>query len=50
MAVAAREAVRDPELGAHPDGAAFIDGELVPIAEAQDPDPRLGLPALRLHL
>jgi branched-chain amino acid aminotransferase len=37
MAVAAREAVRDPELGAHPDGAAFIDGELVPIAEARVP-------------
>jgi branched-chain amino acid aminotransferase len=37
MAVAAREAVRDPELGAHPDGAAFIDGELVPIADARVP-------------
>lgn len=38
MAVAAaREAVRDQELGAFPDGAAFIDGELVPIAEAKIP-------------
>jgi branched-chain amino acid aminotransferase len=38
MAVTAvREAVRDEEIGAYPEGAAFIDGELVPIAEAKIP-------------
>ena len=37
MATAVREAVRDEELGAFPEGAAFIDGALVPIAEAKIP-------------
>ena len=38
MAVTAvREAGRDAEIGAFPEGAAFIDGELVPIAEAKIP-------------
>jgi branched-chain amino acid aminotransferase len=34
---AVREEVRDSEIGAHPEGAAFIDGEVVPIAEAKIP-------------
>jgi branched-chain amino acid aminotransferase len=34
---AAQETVRDPEVGAYPEGAALIDGELVPIAEARIP-------------
>jgi branched-chain amino acid aminotransferase len=38
MAVTAvREAGRDLEIGAFPEGAAFIDGEVVPIAEARIP-------------
>ena len=38
MAMAAvREAGRDAETGAYPEGAAFIDGEVVPIAEARIP-------------
>jgi branched-chain amino acid aminotransferase len=38
MAVrAVREELRDAEIGAHPEGAAFIDGEVVPIAEARIP-------------
>ena len=38
MAVrAVREELRDAEVGAHPEGAAFIDGEVVPIAEARIP-------------
>ena len=38
MAVTAvREAVRDEEVGAYPEGAAFVDGALVPIAEARIP-------------
>ena len=34
---AVREQRRDAEAGIHPEGAAFIDGELVPIAEARIP-------------
>jgi branched-chain amino acid aminotransferase len=34
---AVREQRRDPEVGIYPDGAAFIDGEVVPIAEAKIP-------------
>jgi branched-chain amino acid aminotransferase len=38
MAVrAVREELRDAEIGAYPEGAAFIDGEVVPIAEARIP-------------
>ncbi len=38
MAVrAVREDVQDSEIGAYPEGAAFIDGEVVPIAEARIP-------------
>jgi len=36
-ATALREELRDAERGIYPDGAAFVDGELVPIAEARIP-------------
>ena len=36
-ATALREQLRDAERGIYPEGAAFIDGELVPIAEARIP-------------
>jgi branched-chain amino acid aminotransferase len=36
-ATALREQLRDAESGIYPEGAAFIDGELVPIAEARIP-------------
>jgi len=36
-ATALREQLRDAERGIYPDGAAFVDGELVPITEARIP-------------